>query len=329
MRVIEHEEDIRGLGDAPIATVGKFEGVHRGHAAILSEVCRRGEAACAESVVVTFEPHPQGVLDPSHPPLLLSTKQEKLEVLARFGIRVVVLLPFTARTANLAPAEFVRRILVERVQVRELVVGYNFLFGKDRAGDSNLLEELGRVYGFTVDVVPPVMVAGAAVSSSRIRACIAAGDMPGAARLLGRPYALRGGVVRGDGRGKELGFPTANLDVDPQKLLPPDGVYAAQARVLDPKEAGGDAWRGLLNIGLRPSFGGTDRTVEVFLEDFSGDLYDRQLEVDIIQRVRDERDFANWKDLASQIEKDRNATERILSRDLRPSSGCGMLPGAG
>jgi riboflavin kinase/FMN adenylyltransferase len=270
--------------------------------------------------VVTFQPHPQGVLSPGAAPLVLSTKQEKLDTFARLGMDAVLLLPFTQELAALAPEEFVRGVLVDRVRVRELVVGYDFLFGKDRAGDSSLLQRLGRVFGFAVDVVPPVMVDGAAVSSSRIRESIAAGDMRTAARLLGRPYSFRGNVVKGVGRGKDLGFPTANLEVDPEKLLPSDGVYAVRAGVLEPSQGERRARNGLMNIGVRPSFGGRERTVEVHLDGFSGELYRKQLEVEIVERIRDEMDFASSDDLASQIEIDRNASNEILSRNSSSDS---------
>ena len=314
MKVIDTIDDIDGLGEAPIATVGKFEGVHRGHMAILSEVCRRSKARSSCCVVLTFEPHPQVVLDSGRPLLLLNTRQEKLEILARFGICGVVLLPFTREMAELAPQEFIRRILVDRVRVRELVVGYNFVFGKDRAGDLALLEELGQRFGFVVDAVPPVIVDGTPVSSTRIRKTITAGRMREAETLLGRPYAFQGYVVQGDGRGRKIGFPTANLQVDSEKLLPPNGVYAVRARILGSTQDKEEPWDGLMNIGVRPSFGGKQRSVEVHLGGFSGSLYGKQVRVEILEHIRDEMDFAKSEDLVSQIKIDKSIGEEIWAK---------------
>jgi riboflavin kinase/FMN adenylyltransferase len=213
--------------------------------------------------------------------------------------------------AKLPPEEFVRRILVARIGVKELVVGYDFSFGKNRSGDLALLQRLGQHFGFAVDAVPPVMVDGAPVSSTRIRDVLARGGMQEAAELLGRPYGFRGEVVQGDGRGRELGFPTANVQVDPDKLLPPDGVYAVHVRCSEVGQERTQMWNGLMNIGMRPSFGGRQRTVEVHLDGFAGNLYGQEMVVDILQRVREEKGFTNSRERVDQIMEDKRLAGKL------------------
>lgn len=293
---------------ATVVTVGTFDGVHRGHRAVLEEISRRAQEREGRSVLVTFHPHPLRIVRPEHAPPLLTTPAEKKEILAESGLHWAVFLPFTEALSRLAPREFVERILVGRIGVTELVIGYDHGFGHGRAGDADLLREIGREFGFSVDVVPPVEVGGEAVSSSGIRRAVAAGDLGGAAAALGRPYAVRGIVVRGDGRGRTLGFPTANLHVgDPDKLLPPPGIYAVHVAV---RRLG--TVPGALHLGPRPTFQGSPPSVEVYLLDWSGDLYGEEVRLDFVRRIRDVLPFRSAAALVDQMKVDVEEVRRVL-----------------
>lgn len=293
-----------------VVTVGAFDGLHRGHQAVLDDLVRAARHAERASVLVTFEPHPAQVVRPDRAPRRLTPGPERLEILAQAGIDYAVLLHFDAALAALSPAEFVRRILVDRCDCRELVIGPDHGFGRDRQGSVETLRSLGGELGFTVDVVPPVLVDGVAVSSTRIRERIAAGDLAGAAAALGRPYAVTGVVVAGEGRGRRLGVPTANLAVPEEKLLPPDGVYAVRV------EWGGGIAGGMLNQGPRPTFHDGRRLLEAHLFGFDGDLYGRALRVTWVTRLREVRRFGSAEELQSQLAQDRH--EAMAALDAAP-----------
>jgi len=306
-----------GLPEMPggsIVTVGSFDGVHRGHHAVLDEIARRARAAGRQSVLVTFHPHPLEVLNPAAAPPLLTAGDERLEILAQTGIDRVVVLAFDRRLAALTPREFVRDVLLARCRMRELVIGYDHGFGRGRSGDAETLRSLGAEFGFAVDVVDAVDANGQQVSSSRIRRAVAGGDLALAARLLGRPYTANAVVEAGEARGRRLGVPTINLGgVPPQKLLPPDGVYAVRVE-----------WRhgragGMMNQGGRPTFGDGRRTLEVNLFGFEGDLYGEPVRLEWVERIRDVERFASVEALKEQLRRDREAAEAILA--ARPRSG--------
>jgi len=283
--------------EGSVVTVGSFDGVHLGHRAVLAEIVTRARATGRVSVLVTFEPHPMQVVRPEAAPRLLTTPQERREVLAQTELSYVAILRFDTALRRLPPEGFVDLIRT-RFGVRELVIGPDHGFGFGRAGDVALLEALGRRGGFAVDVVPPAVIDGAPVSSSRIREAVAAGALDQAERLLGRPYQLAAEVVPGARRGQRIGFPTANLRVAPDKLLPPDGVYAVWVE-----------WRhgrcgGMLNQGARPTVG-EDRAVEVNLFDFDGDLYGQWIRIEWVRRLRTTRRFPSLDALAEQLETDR------------------------
>jgi riboflavin kinase/FMN adenylyltransferase len=289
-------------------TVGSFDGVHRGHQAVLAEIIRRARAAGRASVLVTFEPHPLQVLQPEAAPQLLTTAPERREVLAQSGLDYVSFLRFDRALAALPPEAFVRDVLVERYGVQELVIGHDHGFGRGRSGDVTLLRALGERLGFAVDVVAPVQVDGAPVSSSRIRRAVAAGDLSGAAALLGRPYQASGRVVAGERRGRLLGVPTINLgDVPPSKLLPPDGVYAVWV------EWRGGRAGGMMNQGGRPTFGDGRRILEAHLFDFAGDLYGEWVRIEWVERLRDVQRFASAEQLMAQLQRDRAHAEAVLA----------------
>ncbi|HST60645.1 MAG TPA: bifunctional riboflavin kinase/FAD synthetase [Longimicrobium sp.] len=294
-------------GRPAIVTVGTFDGVHRGHWEVLQEICRRARATGGRSILVTFHPHPLRVVRPEHAPPLLTTLAEKREVLAESGLEYVVFLPFT-RTLQRYPARrFVEEILLGRIGMKELVIGYDHGFGRDREGSVETLRQIGVEMGFAVDVVDAFQVEGQPVSSSRIRRLLEEGDPKGAAQLLGRPYWLEGIVVRGEQKGRELGFPTANVQVgDPEKALPREGVYAAYGWV------DGRRVPGLLHLGPRPTFPGFSPTVELHLLDWSGDLYGRLLRVEVVDRIRDIVPFPSAEALIEAIRGDERDGRRML-----------------
>lgn len=295
-----------------VVTVGTFDGVHRGHVAVLEEIARRARASARESVLVTFEPHPLEVVNPRAAPLLLTTAEEKRALLARTPVDRVEFLPFTEELRAFPPERFVREILEDRFGLGELVIGHDHGFGFGRAGGVDLLRRLGAEDGFAVDVVPAVpLEGGRVISSTLIRRAVAGGDLDTAARALGRPYAMTGTVEQGAGRGRTIGIPTANVATPgPRKLLPPDGVYAATV------EWSGGRRGAMVNLGARPTFGEAARALEAHLFDYSGDLYDQRVTVAFVRRLRDTRKFGSVEELRAQLERDRDAALAALSNGL-------------
>lgn len=299
---------IPGGDRGTVVTVGTFDGVHRGHWHLLSEVCRTAERLGMPSVLVTFDPHPLQILRPDHAPPLLTTPREKIEVLAESGLNYVVFLRFDRRLSNYSPERFVTEILIGRFGMRHLVIGYDHGFGRGRSGDVKMLQALGGELGFGVDVVGPVSWGSDPVSSTRIRRALLEGDVKAAAEGLGRPYSIRGYVVRGDGRGRRLGFPTANLELtDPARLVPAPGIYAVRAqyrtRSLD----------GVLHVGPRPTFPGAAATIELHLFDFDEDLYGAELQVRFCARLRGIERFETEQALIEAMGQDCAEAKRVLA----------------
>jgi riboflavin kinase/FMN adenylyltransferase len=287
----------RGWAHAAV-TVGNFDGVHRGHQALVEAVVRAARAGGGTAVALTFDPHPSRVLSPDRAPASLMTLEQKAEVLASLGIDRVAALPFNPQTAAEAPGEFARAVLRGALGAEAVVVGTNFRFGRGRAGDLPLLRGLGEALGFRVDGVPPVAHEGAPISSTRIREALSRGAVAAAAEMLGRPYFVDGVVGRGEGRGRTLGIPTANLE-PVNEMLPARGVYAGTVRV-----PGGEVRPAVVNIGRRPTFGGTRTLLEAHLLDFEGDLYGRTLRLAFRERLREERTFPGPQALVAQIHDD-------------------------
>jgi riboflavin kinase/FMN adenylyltransferase len=291
-----------------VVTVGSFDGVHLGHQAVLAEVARRARAAGRASVLVTFEPHPLAVINPQAAPPLLTTGPERREILALTPIDYALFLRFDRALARLEPDEFVRDVLLACCGMQDLVFGFDHGFGRNRSGDVETLRRLGAELGFGVDAVPPADVEGEPVSSGRIRRAVAGGDLRTAARLLGRPYTVAGRVSTGERRGRLLGVPTINLgDIPPDKLLPPDGVYAGWVE-----------WRGgragaMMNQGARPTFDDGRRLLEAHLLGFEDDLYGEWVRVEWVERLRDVRRFAGVDQLQEQLRRDRARAEAILA----------------
>ncbi len=286
-----------------VVTLGTFDGVHRGHQAVLAEVTRRARAETLASVVVTFEPHPLAVVNPAAAPKLLTLPEEKKDLVAARGIEQFVLMPFTPAVAQLDATAFVRR-LCDEYAMRELVMGYDHGFGRGRAGDVELVQRLARERGFGMAVVDAVRDNGQPISSTLIRTAIAHGDLDSAARCI------RGTVVRGAGRGRTIGIPTINLaPPDARKLLPPDGVYAVRTRLQD-----GRTFGGMMNQGPRPTFGDHARTLEVHLFDFAGELYGETVDVEWVRRLREVQAFPSRDALVAQLERDRQQARATLNR---------------
>jgi riboflavin kinase/FMN adenylyltransferase len=293
-----HPRDGRGT----VVTVGTFDGVHLGHRQVLDEIARRAERTGRRSVLVTFHPHPLRIVRPEHAPPMLTSVREKKEILAESGLEYVVFVPFTPVLQNYPARRFVEEILIGRVDMRELVIGYDHGFGRGREGGVDTLRSIGAELGFDVDVVDAVHVDGGPVASSRIRALLGEGRVETAARLLGRRYWLDGEVVHGAKKGRELGFPTANVAVqDPHKMLPAEGVYAAWGWVR------GERLPGLLHLGPRPTFEGLPPTVELHLLDFDGDLYGEHIRVEVAKHLRGIEKFDSVDALIAAIRGDEAA----------------------
>ena len=296
-----------------VATVGTFDGVHRGHQAVLREVVRR--AGERTSLLVTFDPHPLDIVNPSAAPRLLTLSDEKRALAAALGVERVEVVAFTPELARLAPEAFVRDVLRARFGMQELVLGYDHGFGRGREGDIDMVRRLAREDGFTMEVVAAVADDGQPISSSLIRTAVAHGDLASAQRGLGRAYSLRGVVERGAGRGRTIGVPTINLTPpDPRKLLPPDGVYAVRVELSGEGEGSRGKYGGMMNQGPRPTFGVHARGLEIHLFDFTGDLYGATVTVEWVRRLRDTQTFPSRQALVEQIERDAIAARAILGR---------------
>lgn len=316
VRLDAHGESSAALSGAAhrsgAVAVGNFDGVHRGHQALVSAALACAGALGRPAVALTFDPHPAQVLAPERAPRRLMTSSQKQEALAALGVDVLAVLPFTSRLAALSPEEFVAQVLKGALGASSVVVGEGFRFGAGRAGDVALLRLLGGQSGFDLVEVEAVREGSLPVSSTRIREALAAGDVLAAATLLGRPYFVDGLVVRGEARGRTLGFPTANLAPE-NEILPRSGVYAARVRVGD--GAGeGEPGSAVVNLGFRPTFGegGGEPRLEAHLLDFAGELYGQTLRVSFMARLRDERRFPGKDALRAQIGEDVARARAVL-----------------
>ena len=301
----------QGLDEVPgdwgpsVVTVGVFDGVHRGHQRIVARARAVAAARQLPVVVVTFDPHPDEVIRPgSHPPLLVTVRR-RVQLLGEEGCAAVCVLPFTLDFSRLGPDEFVRMVLADRLHARGVVVGENFRFGHRASGDVPLLAELGEKYDFGAEGVPLLTEHGVTVSSSEIRDLLNAGDVAGAARDLGRPHRVEGVVVRGQQRGRALGFPTANLEPPPLMVIPADGVYAGWLVTLDGDGQPAERWPAAISVGTNPTFGGGDRTVEAYALDRDDlDLYGTHAAIDFAARLRGTERFDSVEALVTQMRED-------------------------
>jgi len=305
MRIIRDLEQL-GRPAAPVVALGNFDGVHVGHQEILRTAINRARELNGTAFALTFDPLPAKVLAPEHAPLLILTGEDKAELLRSSGIDGVIVLRFTPALSKVTPREFVQEYLRRRINAQAVVVGHSVSFGHQRAGNAETMTALGREFGFQPIIVGPVKAGTIEVSSTRVRAAIVAGDLRLAALMLGRNHFLSGPVVHGRERGRTIGFPTAN--VQPRtECIPPDGVYATRIVLPD------GAYPSITNIGMRPTFAEPARTFEAHIFDFNRDIYDQEVRLELIERIRPERKFASGQELAAQIAIDLQRAKEILA----------------
>lgn len=294
-----------------VLTVGTFDGVHAGHRAILDTVIEKAEERSARSVLVTFDPHPRNIINPGDAGIkLLTTIQERSEILNELGVEQMVVIPFDRDFSLLSSEEFVRDIVYNKIGVSQFVIGYDHQFGRNREGTIETIESLGHDLGFETHVVSRREIGEQTVSSTAIRLALSEeGDVEQAAEFLQRPYRLNGTVVHGEKRGKEIGYPTANIKPEhPQKVIPRDGVYAVRLRVMD------NWFKGMMNIGTRPTFKENKRTLEVNLFDFDQEIYGKEVQVRFFNRIRDEVKFEGINELIQQLKEDEKRARSLLEK---------------
>lgn len=302
MQIFKKIEDFKKSGKPLVIAVGNFDGVHLGHQKILKRVTESAVALKATPAVFTFQEHPQKTLKPGLPPPEIITSQDfKMRLLERAGIEIVFAVSFDEKFSRIEAEDFVRKVLIEKLDVKKLCLGYNAHFGFERKGNPAFMKKNAAAFGIEFEEIGPVEIAGEVVSSSRIRKLLREGNLSEIEKCLGRPYGILGKVVEGDGRGKTLGFPTANLELSVPVILP-YGVYAAEVREA---ETAKNVWKGVLNYGLRPTFGKTPQPVlEIHILDFAGSLYGHTLEVLLKQQLRPEMKFQGPEALKEQISAD-------------------------
>jgi len=293
-----------------LLTIGVFDGVHAGHRYLLEKLQQRAAEKNLLSGVVTFNPHPQSVLHPHNQLLWLNNLEDRIRAFQELGVKMVAVLTFTPKVAQLSAQDFMS-LLKKHLKMQGIMVGPDFALGRSQEGDINLLRTLGHEMNFSVEVIPPFTIDGEVVSSTLIRQALIQGDMRRVERLMGRYFYLRGKVITSDKRGRVLGFPTANLDIKPQQALPSNGIYATITQV------NGKRFPSATNIGIRPTFGKGEKTVETHLLNYKGDLYDKDMKVEFVQKLRDEQRFSSPEELKIQIEKDVQEVEAILAKDLK------------
>jgi riboflavin kinase / FMN adenylyltransferase len=289
-----------------VLTLGNFDGLHLGHQELIKIVMKRARETGAASMVVTFRPHPLKILAPEKCPPLISIYEEKIALFEKLGLDVLVKIPFTLDFSAMSPEDFTKKILCDLLGAKEIFVGYNYRFGRGRAGTVETLKKLGEKYGFVVREVEQISLDGEVISSTKIRKLLGEGQVERAARLLGRTYAITGIVVKGDGRGKGLGFPTANI-APKHSIIPAGGVYAVRFFVRE------KLYDGIANIGVRPTFDENRLTIEVYVLDFNEDIYGEEISLYFIGKIREERKFKSPDDLIRQIAADIRTARGMLA----------------
>lgn len=305
MHIVSGTNIYEKILDASIVTIGNFDGVHRGHAVIFAHLKQTSITMGVPSVVVTFEPHPLKILAPESAPAMITSFNQKVALIEGSGIDYLVVVPFTREFSLLSANDFVLSVLCSPLGMRHIIIGHDYAFGRGREGTFSTLKRLGERNGFTLEDLPPIGEEGVIFSSSLARSAISSGDMASAANILGRLYRISGTVVHGREIGASLGYPTANIHTT-NELLPAEGVYAVKV------EVDGQHVNGACNIGCNPTFGGNVRTVEVFLLDFSRQIYEQPIEVHFVRRLRSERKFTDREALKAQIDRDVAAARLIL-----------------
>ena len=306
MQVILNLNEIKKPLTNPVLTIGNFDGVHKGHLALFEKVKERAKAIAGQSVVMTFEPHPLKIMRPADGPQLITHTGQKLELIEKAGIDVIVCVSFDREFAAIPARDFVNNVLVKKIGIKEIVVGYDYTFGHNREGDINLLREIGNDFGFVVHLVGPIEIDHTLVSSTSIRRLVQEGRLAEAKVLLGRDFEVQGTIVKGRNRGgRLLGFPTANLNPHGE-LLPKKGVYAVKMLIDDA------LYNGVTNVGVNPTFGDTGLTVETHVLGFAGDLLGKAIKVQFIKRLRDEKAFKSLEELSEQIAQDISQAKEVL-----------------
>ncbi|MCW8803292.1 MAG: bifunctional riboflavin kinase/FAD synthetase [Ignavibacteriaceae bacterium] len=309
MKIIKDLTEI-DRDEKSVITLGTFDGLHLGHQQIVDTVINKSLQSGGRSFLITFDPHPRKVIPGRNDVKILSDLEEKFVILEELGLENLFVINFTEEFSRQSPEGFVEKYLVKGIGLSEIVIGYDHHFGKERDGNFKLLQDLGQKFKFIVTVVPELSVGGETVSSTKIRNALLSGDVVKAGKMLGRPYSFKGKVVRGDGRGKKLGFPTANLSTrNEDKLIPAKGIYAAECKVENEKHFG------LLSLGSRPTFHNDgDIIPEFYIFDFDKDIYDKIMQVNVVERIRDEQKFGSVEKLIIQMKKDEKSGREILSK---------------
>lgn len=315
MKIVRNVHKFRLKDKRSVVAIGIFDGVHLGHRAVIRRAASRAKRLGIKSIVLTFDPHPAKILHPLKAPLLLMSLEHRLRLIGEMGVNICAVAEFDREISFLEPQEFVRDYLVGRLRAKEVIVGPDFHFGKERKGNIGLLKEMGRELGFTTEVAKPVKVQGQVLSSTKIRNLIESGDLKKAQKFMGRPVAVLGTVMKGSRLGRFLGYPTANVDPH-HEVIPPSGVYAVKIKFAD------KLYNGVLNIGRRPTFlrkksAEIEPVIEVHIFDFKDKIYGKDLEIEFIKKIRQERKFPSRRALIKRIKLDEARARGILQRPFR------------
>lgn len=308
MQIYNNLEEIPVLNRDSVVTFGVFDGLHLGHQAVIRQVVRGATARDLSSAVLAFYPHPMAFLAPERCPPILTPRQKRFELLEELGVDIATFVQFDAYLAEMSPSTFVEEVLLGKLHAKQIIVGYECQFGKNRTGNAEVLQTLGTQYEFNVTIMPPTLVHGKPVHSTRVRKAVVEGELEFAVQLLGRPHSIIGRVVRGDGRGRQFGYPTANIHEENQ-IRPPNGVYAIRAKLKN------RFYGGILNTGMRPTVDGLNFQIEAHLFNFNEDVYGREIEVFFIKKIRDEQRFPDMECLVNQINQDVEVARSILDAE--------------
>ncbi len=309
MQIYYNLEDFPVLKRDSVTTFGVFDGLHLGHQAVIHQVVKDATVRDLSRTVLAFYPHPMAFLAPERCPPILTPRHKRLELLEAQSVDIAIFVRFDAYLAEMSPRVFVEDVLIGKLRTRQVIVGYECQFGKNRAGNTEVLQSLGTQYNFDVTIMPPTLVEGMPVHSTRVRDAVVQGKLKLVAELLGRPHSIIGKIVQGDGRGRQIGYPTANIHAENQ-IHPPNGVYAIQAKLKD------GLYGGILNMGMRPTVGGEKFQIEAHLFNFNENVYDREIEVFFIKNIRDERKFPDVESLVKQINQDVEFAHGILDTEV-------------
>jgi riboflavin kinase/FMN adenylyltransferase len=307
LKIYNHFSEFKKLENA-VVTIGTFDGVHFGHQKILKRLCELAKATGGESVILTFFPHPRLIIDPENQQLkMINTVEEKAKILANLGVDHLIITPFTRDFSNLSPAEYIKQILIDTIGVKNIIVGYDHRFGKDRQGGMSDLQEFAGIYGFAIEEIPEQDINDVAVSSTKVRTALLEGDVALAASYLGYNFSIHGRVIKGDKIGRTIGFPTANIFVEETyKLIPSDGIYAVTV------ELNAVVYKGMAYIGQRPTINGMTRNIEVNIFDFSQEIYGQLITMNFLKFLRHDVKFTGLEALKDQLHEDKLATLKFF-----------------